>query len=53
MLAEANEAINDWTPSTGSEILGIHLEGPFINKEYKGMQKEEHCIDPSIDIFMK
>src|SRR5699024_1810090 len=51
MLAEANKAMNDWTPSTGSEILGIHLEGPFINKEYKGMQKEEHCIDPSIDVF--
>src|SRR5699024_4768329 len=51
MLDEANKAINDWTPSTGSEILGIHLEGPFINKKYKGMQKEEHCIDPSIDVF--
>lgn len=51
MLAEANKAIEDWTPQTGAEILGIHLEGPFINKEHKGMQKEEHCIDPSIEVF--
>lgn len=51
MLAEAKKAMDDWDTSIGAEILGIHLEGPFINKEYKGMQKEEHCIDPSIDIF--
>lgn len=51
MLAEADLAMNEWTSEVGADILGIHLEGPFINKEYKGMQKEEHCIDPSIDIF--
>lgn len=51
MLAEADQAMKDWTPNTGAEILGIHLEGPFINKEYKGMQKEEHCIDPSVEVF--
>lgn len=51
MLAEADIAMNEWTPEVGADILGIHLEGPFINKEHKGMQKEEHCIDPSIDIF--
>lgn len=36
----------------GSQMLGVHLEGPFINKKYKGMQKEECCIDPDLD-FMK
>lgn len=51
MVAEADKAMNNWTPKTGAEILGIHLEGPFINKEYKGMQKEEHCMDPSIEVF--
>ena len=51
MLAEADQAMKEWTPNTGAEILGIHLEGPFINKEYKGMQKEEHCIDPSVEVF--
>ena len=51
MLAEADVAMNEWTPEVGADILGIHLEGPFINKAHKGMQKEEHCIDPSIEIF--
>lgn len=51
MVSEADKAMTDWSPETGAEILGIHLEGPFINKEYKGMQKEEHCINPSIKIF--
>lgn len=51
MVAAADEAMDEWTSETGAEILGLHLEGPFINKEYKGMQKEEHCIDPSIEVF--
>lgn len=50
-LKEAKKAIDVWTPETGSQILGIHLEGPFINKEFKGMQKEEHCINPDNSIF--
>lgn len=51
MLAEADIAMNEWTPEVGADILGIHLEGPFINTAHKGMQKEEYCIDPSIEIF--
>jgi len=36
---------------SGSECIGIHLEGPFINKEFKGMQEEENCIDPSLSLM--
>jgi N-acetylglucosamine-6-phosphate deacetylase len=50
-LKEAKLAINNWNPSWGSRILGIHLEGPFINKEFKGMQKEENCINPDLLIM--
>lgn len=50
-LSEAKKAMDSWEPSLGAEVIGIHLEGPFINKEYKGMQKEEHVLNPSIEIL--
>lgn len=33
----------------GAEMVGVHLEGPFINPEYRGMQREECCIRPSLE----
>ncbi len=36
---------------SGAKILGIHLEGPFINVKYKGAQPEEYIIKPSINQF--
>lgn len=35
----------------GTELLGLHIEGPFINKKFKGAQKEEYCIDPNVDLM--
>lgn len=32
-------------------IKGIHLEGPFLNKIYKGAMPEEMLINPSIELF--
>jgi len=37
----------------GAEILGIHLEGPFINAKQKGAQREDLIISPSIEIVKK
>lgn len=37
----------------GAELLGLHMEGPFISKEYKGLQKEEHCLDPDMTLMQK
>ena len=37
----------------GAELLGVHLEGPFINPEYRGMQREECCIAPDVGIMQE
>ena len=35
----------------GANIPGFHMEGPFINKKYKGAQNEEYVIPPSMELF--
>lgn len=36
-----------------AEILGAHLEGPFINQKYKGAQNEAFIINPSYEFVEK
>ena len=33
----------------GSTVLGIHLEGPFINKNMKGALNENYIVKPSVE----
>ncbi len=37
----------------GANIIGFHLEGPFINKECKGAMNEKYIIPPSRSLFNK
>ena len=37
----------------GSEILGIHLEGPYLSVEFKGAQPEEFIVNPDIEQFKR
>lgn len=35
----------------GAEVLGAHMEGPFINRKFKGAQAEEHIISPDFEMI--
>lgn len=35
----------------GARILGAHVEGPFISKEYKGAQSESYIHFPNFDLL--
>ena len=37
----------------GAKILGAHMEGPFVNKKYKGAQPEDFIIEPSFNFIEK
>lgn len=34
-----------------AKILGVHLEGPFISKAYKGAQDEKYVIKPNVKLI--
>ncbi|WP_342432972.1 N-acetylglucosamine-6-phosphate deacetylase [Neobacillus sp. FSL H8-0543] len=50
-LRNAADYQQNHNDSGKAEVLGVHLEGPFINPKRKGAQPLEHIIDPSIDLF--
>jgi N-acetylglucosamine-6-phosphate deacetylase len=39
--------------SSGAQVLGVNVEGPFINCEKKGAQPEEGIINPKLSLFDK
>lgn len=50
-LQAAAEHIAEYTPTMGAEPIGIHMEGPYINKAYLGLQREDSIQQPSIEGF--
>ncbi len=46
-VKEAKES----APETSAKIVGVNLEGPFINPEYPGIHTKELCIMPSVENY--
>ncbi len=50
---KAVKAYRELSPESGAEILGVHLEGPFISKNFVGAQPIEYVAKPSVEVFKK
>lgn len=52
-LKNAGQYIEKHQSPGKAEILGIHLEGPFVNPDKAGAQPTQHMIKPDVEIFKK
>ena len=39
-------------PSDGAHFLGVHLEGPYLNMEFRGAQPPEHIRNPDPEEYL-
>ena len=51
--AVKNVTDEDISNVEGAEVLGFHLEGPYISKKYKGAQNENYIKNPDLEEFKK
>lgn len=45
--------VNATIPQKGANILGFHMEGPYISPKHKGAQNEKYIKNPSVEEFSK
>lgn len=53
ILTEAMKSAAAYNTPDGSELVGINLEGPFINPVKKGAQNEKYIHTPDVDMFRR
>ena len=53
VLIKAAENVAEYMKEehSGAQVIGLHFEGPFINKKNKGAQPEQYCRKPDLDEF--
>jgi N-acetylglucosamine-6-phosphate deacetylase len=51
-LLNAGKYIENQTQEN-AEIVGVHLEGPFISPARKGAQPEDYIVDPDVTLFKR
>ena len=52
-LINAGQFIKEQDLEGKAEILGIHLEGPFVNPKKAGAQPIQYMIEPNLSVFKK
>lgn len=52
-LFQAMNAAREHKNGKGADLVGINMEGPFVNKEKKGAQKEEDIKLADVELFHK
>ena len=50
---KAVKAYRELSPESGAEILGVHLEGPFINPNRVGAQNSDYVQKPDADMLLR
>ncbi|MFC4355238.1 N-acetylglucosamine-6-phosphate deacetylase [Chryseomicrobium palamuruense] len=53
VLKRANEIVGKMQLNGGAELLGIHVEGPFVNPDYAGAQPKEFMVIPTRTLLEK
>lgn len=52
-LANVGEYLQGKQETGKAEIMGVHLEGPFVNPDKAGAQPLKHIIDPDLPLLKK